>query len=1460
MNSLRTSRAGRRPTRPGRFAAVSYPSTTMKHTNPLTLPGLLQSIWRRLAILCLLLAAPGAWANVIQANKTYPPPNGSFRAAGPAYNFGSGGSAVQLKDVAFTFFDNFVLIGNPGGSVTFNAQFSHKLSLDGGATWSGEQAATAAFSVTLGPVSGNDHSFTLNSLTISGGDLPAGFQLRKLAVVGSPVATFTPNTPSAGLFTIDNTFYLSMELSQNSGATWTANSTSGSFGTPAFVLAPLSNEEVTSSPTLPPGDGQYYDANAYHSAFANGIVIRNPLHNGFLGQTCTETNTGPGTPPQTNTLCPPPILGQAQTEDFTSKMRFDIEMPGLVHVGPINATVQTEVYHSHDIGVLQIFRTRMRNLDPQPGTLPAGMNFRVNPDPSKPSLGVTTLRPGPTPDTTNISSSFALRLQMTTDGGATWQDSDQFTRMQLQILPVLTVSNEVVAGFNLLTLQLDNTNGLNALQTPEDGDTIYTWDVPAQDFSAVVSTYAAGFGWIPEISLAPGQAFFYVTMTPRTLTYTGTPHVPVLPLTLTPNVFHALGRQTNGVGTYENITGAAPGTGSQFNIWDPVLQDFVTNTFNGAAWSGGTPTAAVGRGVFIKPVPLQSYTLNINAGLNLIANQFDHGSNRINIVLHDAPAGSVLYKYDNSNQTYRVAIFDEFDLFWPDTPVSEIVTNWEEIDLFWAGGDSTRILWAEDDRHIWAEQTPEGWRPARISLQPGEGAFLRSPVSTTLTFYGNPHVPVLPVTLPPNQLLLLSRQTNAPGTPEDVLGTPATAGMTAYLFNGGYTTYTFDDLDLVWYPNTPVAGVGRAMWIGSGTPPTLPPDPLRILCVSNKMVFLSSSNWTFDTPGTAGGCSNVAVNVQGTVTNSYCPLVVTRTWQATDSCSNSVTCSQTVTVYNDVFHFQCPSNIVAYLNGSNTIPVYFAPSLSGGTLIGCNPPSGHPFPLGVTTVTCSAWDGCQSNVCSFAVTVLSNATCTTYSGLANCASGAATLGLLTNALRVSNIGTSGIDGVTIDLGQAMSFNLGLATQSPSVGATIQFSAKGSVGGVPNHTLGHVQVTRESSNLDGYLVSGDLSDTGASTVRLEVWSNNVRVALLPGQPAGALARASNWPVGSGKIGPTNGWPNGPIYGCYPVDFPDGTLIWVGDLSFIANQLQVLQEGGAGVDHLSGFSVSASGVADISIMRERVSHFPTNYAGLLQSPLGNASLATNAGRLTVSNLGSSGQDGVSIALGHAVNCSITLATQAPPVGASIQFAARGSVAGVTNHSLGFTRVIRQNTNPDGYEISGDLSDTSSTIRLELWNNGALQAAFPGRSSGLLARASAWPVGTGKIGPTNSDPTGPIYGCYPVWFDHTIDIWVSGVLYHADQVNVLQEGGPGVDYLSHFEITSGNLTGFEITSISTLQLQRRVSAGISGGQLVLRWNGGAVLQGSANLIHWTNLPAATSPFSPPLNAPKMFFRIQQ
>ena len=72
---------------------------------------------------------------------------------------------------------------------------------------------------------------------------------------------------------------------------------------------------------------------------------------------------------------------------------------------------------------------------------------------------------------------------------------------------------------------------------------------------------------------------------------------------------------------------------------------------------------------------------------------------------------------------------------------------------------------------------------------------------------------------------------------------------------------------------------------------------ISLNCPTNKIVDCGSA-WDFDPPTVVSACcSNVTITVLSTITNAGpCPALVTRTWLATDSCGNTATCSQSVSI------------------------------------------------------------------------------------------------------------------------------------------------------------------------------------------------------------------------------------------------------------------------------------------------------------------------------------------------------------------------------------------------------------------------------------------------------------------------------------------------------------------------------------------------------------------------------------
>lgn len=154
------------------------------------------------------------------------------------------------------------------------------------------------------------------------------------------------------------------------------------------------------------------------------------------------------------------------------------------------------------------------------------------------------------------------------------------------------------------------------------------------------------------------------------------------------------------------------------------------------------------------------------------------------------------------------------------------------------------------------------------------------------------------------------------------------------------------------------------------TPPT-------ITCATNKTVVCGSP-WSFDSPVAVDTCcgTNITINIAGTITNNpACPLIVTRSWTATDCCSNtSSPCSQTVTVVDtNPPAIICPTNIVVLTCNTNATVFWtiMATDTCSSVTVTSSPPSGTTFPHRSTnTVVATATDACgNTNTCTFKVII-----------------------------------------------------------------------------------------------------------------------------------------------------------------------------------------------------------------------------------------------------------------------------------------------------------------------------------------------------------------------------------------------------------------------------------------------------------------------------------------------------------
>ena len=99
------------------------------------------------------------------------------------------------------------------------------------------------------------------------------------------------------------------------------------------------------------------------------------------------------------------------------------------------------------------------------------------------------------------------------------------------------------------------------------------------------------------------------------------------------------------------------------------------------------------------------------------------------------------------------------------------------------------------------------------------------------------------------------------------------------------------------------------------------------------------------------------------------PLGVTTVTCTASNAAGSASCSFTVTVRPQPT-ITCPADITATSAGaSGTTVTYPAPTATNATTVTCAPASGTNFPVGMTTVTCTATNECGTATCSFKVTV-----------------------------------------------------------------------------------------------------------------------------------------------------------------------------------------------------------------------------------------------------------------------------------------------------------------------------------------------------------------------------------------------------------------------------------------------------------------------------------------------------------
>jgi hypothetical protein len=177
---------------------------------------------------------------------------------------------------------------------------------------------------------------------------------------------------------------------------------------------------------------------------------------------------------------------------------------------------------------------------------------------------------------------------------------------------------------------------------------------------------------------------------------------------------------------------------------------------------------------------LQAQVYSVNAvgyinvvvapGFNLVANQLIAADATVTAVLAGVPDGTVVYKYD-PDTGYNINTYDE------------AFGEWEQPDM---------------------------------TLNPGEGLWLRNPGATEFTVTLVGEVPQGNLTTPlAVGFNLVSSQVPQAGKVSTDLGLPVGDGDTVYLFDpaNGYFISAFDEAFGEWDNGEPEVGVGDGLWV-----------------------------------------------------------------------------------------------------------------------------------------------------------------------------------------------------------------------------------------------------------------------------------------------------------------------------------------------------------------------------------------------------------------------------------------------------------------------------------------------------------------------------------------------------------------------------------------------------------------------------------------------------------------------
>lgn len=450
-------------------------------------------------------------------------------------------------------------------------------------------------------------------------------------------------------------------------------------------------------------------------------------------------------------------------------------------------------------------------------------------------------------------------------------------------------------------------------------------------------------------------------------------------------------------------------------------------------------------------------------------------------------------------------------------------------------------------------------------------------------------------------------------------------------------------------------------------------------------------------------------------------------------------------------------------------------------------------------------------------------------------------------LHVSNLGSSGLDGVRIDLGDYIKHKLRIQFPEHQLedGATMTITRRATLGPIAEYELSRETLTR---NGDFVHKQADYTGLGSQTYTIIVHRGGQRVYTQSGLTGGYSYRVPTGFLIDGDLIPTltqGECPPDELEECW--EDPDQQQIvdqefWIedplgGPPTAVGDQIFMVPDTPSiMVDSINALELTTSGQSSLTLARELILLENGAYAvSALDAALVTPDSSGNDGKIHISNLGSSGCDGFSIDLGAADSGAVTIDEidlgDNEPIGAAVQVESNGVIYGAPNASLGTYTITKLGSG--SYDVQADFTAIGSpTQRIQVLDHGTLIADITGHT-GSAATVDNWPWKTGKLGGTLE--------CFTSCHDAGSVFLVDGAVYVGDELRVLSEGPPGSVYskssldLRFTNLSEGVLIG-DIDSEPAVWTDLGCALPGAAGNPVL-YGAGELVGGGSMTVHLTN-----------------------